>query len=88
MPDENPTHVDAGELRTAQRAIVLQLIRDDHPVQWTLAELEKRISDIPQQALLAALLHLAIEEALIFDHESVRASPCARHLDALELIAI
>ncbi len=88
MPDEHLTRVDAGELRTAQRAIVLQLLNSEHPVQWTLAELEKQISDIPQQALLAGMLHLAIEEVLIFDHESIRASRCARHLDALELVSI
>jgi hypothetical protein len=88
MPDENPTRDATRELWAAQRAVVLQVLRDDHPVQWTLAELEAQISDIPQQALLSALLHLAIEEVLTFDEESIRASRCARHMDLLELVSV
>ena len=33
----------------AQRAIVLQLLRDDHPVLWTRADLEADMQDIEQQ---------------------------------------
>ena len=88
MPDENPTRVDAGDLWMAQRAIVMQLLRDDHPVRWTRPELEAEIDDIEQQALLSALAILLIEDVIFLDDEAVWASKCARHLDALELLTI
>jgi hypothetical protein len=88
MPDENPTRVDAGELWMAQRAIILQLLRDDHPERWTRPELEAKIDDIEQQALVSALAILALEGVAVFDDEAIWASPCARHLDSLELVSI
>jgi hypothetical protein len=88
MPDENPTRVDAGELFMAQRAIVLQVLRDDHDPRWTRPELEAAISDLPQQAVVAALAYLAIEEVIELDETTVCASKCARYMDELELVAI
>lgn len=72
----------------AQRAIVTQILRDDHPERWTRPGLEAEIADISGQTILAALVYLAIEEVLMVDDEGVRASKCARHLDALELVSI
>ncbi len=88
MPDENPTRVDTGDLWAAQRAVVLQVLRDDHPERWTRPELEAEIADIPEQTMLAALVYLAIEEVLDVDDDGVRASQCALYLDSLELVAV
>jgi hypothetical protein len=88
MPDENPTRVDARDLWTAQRAIVLQLLRDDHPEQWTRQELEAEIDGIPERTVLAALVYLAIEEVLGVDENGVQAGKCARYMDELGLVAI
>ncbi len=88
MSDENPTRVDAGDLWMAQRVIVLQLLRDDHPEQWTRQELEAEIGDIPERTILAALVYLAIEEVLEVDENGVQASKCARYMDELDLIAV
>jgi hypothetical protein len=88
MPDENPTRVDAGDLWMAQRSIVLQLLRDDHPEQWTRQELEAEISGIPERTILAALVYLAIEEVVEVDEDGVRAAKCARYLDELGLVAL
>ena len=89
MPDENPTRVDAGDLRMAQRAIVLQVLRDDHPERWTRAELERQLSDFLPEEVEAAIKDLAAEGVLaVGDDETVSASLCARALDALELVSI
>jgi hypothetical protein len=88
MPDENPTPDEGRALWMAQRAIVTQLLRDDHPECWTRPELEAEITDISPQSLLAALVYLAIEEVLRVDDGGVQASKCARHLDSLELVSI
>ncbi len=37
----------AQKLRIAERAVVLQVLRDDHPERWTLEELEQEIEDLP-----------------------------------------
>lgn len=88
MPDRNPTRVDAGDLRRAQRAVVLQILRDDHDPRWTRPELEAAIGDLPQRAIVGALACLAIEEVLGIDDTMVWASRCLRYLDGLELVAV
>ncbi len=72
----------------AQRAIVLQLLRDDHPVLWTRPELEAELEDIEQQTVVSALATLSIEGVACFDERAIWASPCVRHLDLLGLISI
>jgi len=72
----------------AQRAIVLQLLRDDHPEGWTLAELERQLSDFLPAEVEAAVEDLVAEGVAIVDGEKFSASRCARHLDALELVSI
>jgi DNA-binding HxlR family transcriptional regulator len=72
----------------AQRAIVLQTLRDDHDEKWTRAELEQEASDIEPLTVSEALMTLEAEGVLILEGEHVEASRCARHLDELELISI
>lgn len=67
-----------------QRAVVLQVLRDDHPQWWTRAELER---DLGPMALTGAVAKLAADDVIQVDGERVRASRCVRHLDALGLIA-
>ncbi len=69
----------------AQRAIVLQILRDDHPARWTRAELERALRP---GVVGDALAKLEAEEVAVVDGEQVRASRCARHLDALGLIVV
>jgi hypothetical protein len=77
-----------GSVRMAQRAIVLQVLRDDHPERWTRAELRGEVSDMTATTVRAALAKLQAEGVVVVDSEDVRASRCARHLDKLELISI
>ncbi len=88
MPDKNPTRVEAGDLRMAQRAIVLQLLRDDHDPRWSRAELRREASDLDPQAVRDGLARLKAEGAVTTAREHVLASRCAWHLDALELVSI
>lgn len=71
-----------------QRAIVLQVLSDDHPEQWTRAELEREASDIEPLTVSDALMTLKAEGVVVLDGEHVEASRCTRHLDGLELIGV
>jgi hypothetical protein len=71
-------------LARVQRAVVLQVLRDDHPQWWTRTELER---DLGPTALTGAMAKLAADDVIQVDGERVRASRCVRHLDALGLIA-
>jgi hypothetical protein len=92
MPDENPTRVDAGDYAPsawiAERAIVLQLLRDDHDPRWTRAELRRETSDIPRWAMRKAFDRLEAEGVLVTKAKHVLASRCAQRLDDLDLIAV
>lgn len=72
----------------AQRAIVFQVLRDDHPEKWMRVEFEQRASDIDPLTVSDALATLEAEGVVILDGEHVEASRCARHLDALGVIGI
>jgi hypothetical protein len=72
----------------AQRAIVLQLLREDHPERWSRAELEREVSNIKPLDISDALAQLNAEGVAVLEAEQVQASGCARYLDALELICI
>jgi hypothetical protein len=87
MTDEQQEREWTSEDR-AKRAIVLQMLRNDHPERWTRAELERELPDVPPEAVEVAIEDLKAEGVLSFDGEQVWASLCARTLDALELIAI
>lgn len=73
---------------TARRAIVLQLLRDDHSPEWSRAELQNEIRDIDAQLLSDAIDELAQRGVAERDGETVRASCAARCLDELELLSI
>ena len=81
-------HAKRTDLTLAQRAIVLQVLRNDHAERWTRVELEQEASDIEPLAVSDALMTLDAEGVVILDGENVEASRCARHLDYLELVAI
>jgi hypothetical protein len=85
---QQPTTSDPEEWMI-KRAIVLQVLRNDHPEQWTRAELERQLSDFPREGVEVAIEDLAAEGVVtINDDETIQASLCARTLDALELVSI
>jgi DNA-binding HxlR family transcriptional regulator len=71
-----------------ERAIVLQILRDDHEERWPRAELAEEISDFEPAVLDAALGRLEHDGVLHREGDSVWAARAARRLDELELISI
>jgi len=73
--------------RRDQRAVVLQLLRDDHEPTWSRRELERELSDIQPAAIGQALGELAAHGLVSTrDGQRVWATPALCHLDALDLI--
>jgi len=71
-----------------QRAIVLQLLRQDRDERWSRAELETELQETPPIEVNDALAHLREEGVLHLSGELVRASRASRHIDNLGMIAI
>ena len=72
----------------AERAIVLQVLRDDRDERWARAELEGEIYDIEPLAISEALERLREAGVVHLAGEQVWASRCARHLDLLGMVSI
>jgi len=86
----------ATEEETLERAIVLQLLRDDHERMWSHAqlaielesELEPDRAEIARRALGEALRRLEREGVLGTSEHQAWASNAARRLDELGLIGV
>jgi len=74
--------------RRAERAVVLQVLRDDHDERWPRVELVGELGDLDAAVLDRALARLQREGVLCVEGTAVRASRAARHLDELELIGV
>ncbi len=72
----------------AERAIILQVLRDDHDRRWSRAELEREIYDIEPVVLGDALEHLRQEGVVHLSGALVWASRCALRLDELGMVSI
>lgn len=72
----------------AERAIVLQVLRDEHPQRWTRSELETQLDRVDALTVNDAIELLARDGVVILDGENVRAATCARRLDDLGLVTI
>lgn len=72
----------------AERAIVLQLLRDDRQERWSVVELANEIGDFEVVLVDRALGRLEQAQVLRRAGGEVCASRAARRLDELELIAI
>jgi hypothetical protein len=74
--------------KRVERAIVLQLLRDDRAPCWAPKELAREISDFQPVQLDAALARLERDAVVHREGDTVRASRAVRRLDELELISI
>ncbi len=74
--------------RRVQRAIVAQILREDHDKRWSRAALETELSHDAPITIDDALHRLESEGVIEIAGEIVQASRAARHLDALEMIAL
>ncbi len=84
----NRNDMNLAEEEIAQRAIILQVLRDDHTETWSRAELESEIYGIEPLAISDALATLEAEGVVNVTGEQVRASRATWHLDTLGMIAI
>lgn len=71
-----------------ERAIVLQVLREDHEERWCRTELGREIADFDRVAIDEALLRLADDGVVQCSGVVVCASRAARRLDELEMIGI
>ena len=73
----------------AQRAIVMQLLRDDHDPLWSRRQLRRQLPDVSGRVFRAALELLEDDGCIaLVGGNGVRASICAQHLDELGLVGI
>ncbi len=77
-----------ADLETAERAIILQLLRDDHPVPWTRREIKREVYDIKGRVLDQALARLEADEVVTLAGKEVWVSLAVRHVEDLGMIAI
>jgi hypothetical protein len=78
----------SDDLRVVERAIILQLLRDDHHERWSLKQLERELEDTTPEAMSDAIASLNASGVIYRLDEFIGASRCARHLDSLELIGV
>ena len=72
----------------AERAVVLQVLRDDMDRRWSLAELQAEADDIDPSMLVGALRRLERHGVVVRCDDEYVASRCALHLDALGMVSI
>ncbi len=90
MPDQERIRPRRDDLlRKAQRAIVMQLLRDDHDPLWSRSELREQMPDLNRRVFKTALELLEDDECIaLHGRRGVRASICTQHLDELGLVGI
>ncbi len=71
-----------------ERAIVLQLLRDDHRERWSDKQIQRAIPDFKPEAIRKAIVRLEAGGVICCLDEFIGASRCAQYLDSLELISI
>lgn len=74
--------------RLAQRAIIHQLLRDDHHEGWTTKQLQHILSDITPAAMQDAIIRLEANNVIYCMDDFIAASRCTRYLFVLDLIGI
>jgi predicted transcriptional regulator len=85
-------HTESREPRAAagaklERAIVLQLLRDDREQEWSSRQLAAEM-DMQASELEQALSSLERDGVLSLEQDAVRASSAIRRLDELGLLSV
>jgi DNA-binding HxlR family transcriptional regulator len=71
-----------------ERAILLQVLRDDHHERWTRKVLKRELRDVKGRAIDKALRRLEEEGAVELDGEYIWPSRCAQYLNALGMVSV
>jgi|HubBroStandDraft_6_1064221.scaffolds.fasta_scaffold1696861_2 hypothetical protein len=86
---QQPPGDDRGQdVWRVERAIVLQVLRDDRDQRWSRARLASEISDFEPALIELALSRLQQDKVLSSTGTRVSASSATRRLDQLELIGV
>ena len=83
-----PRDARGRSLWTVERAVVLQVLRDDRGAPWSRMALAREIPDYEPALIELALTRLRREGVLTSAATCVCAAPATRRLDELELIAL
>jgi hypothetical protein len=86
-----PAHHSAPPTAAAKqldRAIILQLLRDDHRERWSDKQIERALRDFKPEAIHNAIVRLEAVGVICCLDEFIGASRCAQYLDSLQLISI
>ncbi len=83
----NRTQAGSDEHRRLERAIVLELLSEDHDERRHRDEFAASLR-VDRSTLDAAVERLRDEGVVLLDGEDVLASPCPQRIDALELIGV
>lgn len=86
--DENAPPNPRRRPEFIERAILFELLRDDHDERWSPAELSAAISKGDEQAIRDALTGLEHHGVVVAHGEESLASRCAQHIDTLGVIGI
>ena len=78
----------APAIQKAERAILLQLLREDHAECWARTELDEALTDIPLLDVAAGLDRLRRHGIAQLSKGHVWATCVARYLDSLGVISI
>ena len=81
-------HQPSADSRRVERAVTLQLLRDDHDERWSRAELETELDDVEPLALSDAIAQLERQGVVMAQGEHVLASPAVRRVDELGLVGV
>ena len=83
-----PRDARGRDVWRVERAIVLQVLRDDRDQRWSRTALASEVSDFEPALIELALSQLQRDEVLSSAGTQVSASPATRRLDQLELIGV
>jgi hypothetical protein len=90
--DTDPKGSHAAGDTTLERAIVLQLLRDDRERMWSRAQLTSELEadgeEIDRKAIEEAVRRLEQTGVLGCTEQEVWASDAARYLDELDLVGV
>jgi hypothetical protein len=83
-----PNKVRGDLERRAERAVVLQLLRDDHEERWSRVELDGELAYFEGEVVDGAVTDLHGEGLVHLENGMVWASTATRRLDDLDLIGV
>jgi hypothetical protein len=83
-----PNKVRGDLERRAERAVVLQVLRDDHEERWSRVELDGELAYFEGEVVDGAVADLHGEGLVHLENGVVWASAAARRLDDLDLIGV